>query len=816
MNDMLETWARDLKHATRSLVRAPVFAVVTVVTLALAIGSNTAIFSVVDAVLLDPLPFPNADRLVLITGVAPGSDREGEVGVSDELYVEYRENAAGLEDAGYFARWWSTFRVEEHTERLLSILATPPFFTTLGVRPMLGRLPTLDDDGRVIVISHWLWTEWFGADPAVLDRSYEFGGELRTVIGVMGPEFRFPDERVALWIPWDIEPVEPGDFGAPMIGRMAPGTDPAGLAVQLAPLARRLPEQYGGSAEYARFMEQYRPVVRPLKEELVGAVAGPLWILTATVGIVLLMACANIANLFMVRAESRRQDLAVRRALGAGRAGLIRSQMAEALLLAAVGGIGGALIAWAGVPLLVRAAPDGIGNIGIPIAGLTAAGVDLTALFFTAGVSLLAACVFGLLPAIRFSGSGLLGNLRQAGRGTVGRRHVGRDVLVVFQTASALVLLIGSALLVRSFVQLTRVDPGYDTEDIFTFQVSPDREELNDGPSYARFHYGLMERLAAMPTVESVGLVNMLPLDEGAGDATFVTDRSEVSGAEALRLNFTFMGGDYFQTMGIDLLTGRDFDVSDHISGSASAIVSRSTAEQLWPGEDPTGRRLRLSDVDTWWTVIGVVEDVLLEDFRQQSTDPMVYLPMTGPTPELYAIGSPAYVVRSARANVIAPEIRALVREIAPEAPMYRVFTMEYLANRSMVRLSFTMLMLAITAGLALVLGAVGIYGVLSYVVSQRAREIAVRMALGAHAPGVRRMVVLQGGRVALMGVVLGILAALGVTRFLESLLFGVQTIDGFAFVGTSSLMLAVALLASYVPARRASAVDPIQSLRTE
>jgi len=519
-----------------------------------------------------------------------------------------------------------------------------------------------------------------------------------------------------------------------------------------------------------------------------------------------------VANLFMVRAESRRRDLAVRRALGAGRGGLVRSQMTEALLLAAAGGTGGVLAAWASVPLLVRAAPDAVagGFSSAPIPGLATAGVDLTMLLFTAGISLVAACAFGLAPAIRFSSIGLLGSLRQTGRGVVGRSHLTRDALVVVQTASALVLLVGSALLVRSFLQLSRVDPGFDTEGIFTFQVAPDREELNDRASVSQFQYAFMDRLAALPGVESVGFVTELPLDEGAGRAPITTPRIEASGAEAPFIRYAGAGGAYFQTMGIELLRGRFFERVEEQRGIPNVIISRSAADLFFPGEDPLDKQLRPagSDDDPWYTVVGVVEDVLLDDFRRESPEPMVYLPVVSL--------SPAYVLKSARADQLAAEVRAIIREVIPESPMYRVFTMERLAANTMASLSFTMLMLGIAAALAVILGAVGIYGVLSYSVTRRTQEIGVRMAVGAEAKAVRRMVVAQGGLVALIGVAVGVLAAVGLTRFLAGLLFGVQPIDASTFVGMSAVMLAVALVASYVPARRASAVDPVQALRTE
>ena len=486
--------------------------------------------------------------------------------------------------------------------------------------------------------------------------------------------------------------------------------------------------------------------------------------------------------------------------------------MAEALLLSLGGGVAGVLLAWAGVPLLVRAAPESIPRLGT-------VGLDPAALLFTGGIVILAALACGLFPAIRFSNPRLAGGLRDSHRVGSGPDHLTRDALAVVQTAAALVLLVGSGLLLKSFMELRRVDPGYDTEDIFTFQTAPDPRGhgLVDAPTFAQFHYDFMDRVAALSGVESVGLVNTLPLDEGAGLTQFATELTAGDEAGQPLLQFTMIGGDYFQTMGIDLLSGRYFERRAQPISDSGVIVSESAAEILWPGEEPLGKRVgRAHDPAGLMTVIGVVEDIFLRDFRQQSPDPMVYLPMVGRTARDWGVGTPAYVVKSARAETIAPDIREVIREIAPDAPMYRIFTMAGLAARSVARLSFTMLTLAIAAGLALILGAVGLYGVLSYVVSRRTREIGIRMALGAQTRELRRMIVAQGGRVTLVGVVIGVVAALAATRVLDTLLFGVGAMDVATFVLMSAIMLGVAVLASYIPARRASAVDPMQSLRSE
>lgn len=786
----------DLRHALRSLFKRPGFTAVAVTTLALAIGSSTAIFSVIDTVLLDPLPFPDPDRLVMIRASAPGSDLPDEFGPGSEFFVEYRENATTLEDLGLFQQGQTTVSAGEHVERLFISSASPSLFSTLGVEPVIGRLPTEDDDeGQVVVISHWLWMAWFGGDSSILGESIVVSGAPRTVIGVMDPALTYPQERTSLWV-HDLvtEPIRPGGFGINLIGRMAPGADHESLTAELDALAKRLPERFGGSPAYARIIEQHVPIVRSLEEDLVGDIAGPLWILLGTVGIVLLIACANVANLLIVRAESRRRDLAVRRALGASRASLIRSQMAEAVVLAAAGGAGGILLAWIGVPLLVRAAPEGIPR-------LSTVGIDPTALLFTAGVVLLAAFGSGLLPAVRFSGAGILGALRHSTRVGAGPRHLSRDVLVVLQTAAALVLLVGSGLLVQSFRALNDVDPGYDTENIFSFQMAPDGAEhgLIDGPTYAEFHYDFMDRLAGMPGVESVGVVNTLPLDEGAGTTRIATRRTDASGEPEPLIRLTLAGGDYFQTMGIQLLRGSYFERIADPTSDVTVIVSASAADLLWPGEDPIGQVLRPpgQDATAWMTVGGVVKDVMLSDFQEQAPTPLLYLPMVGQTARSWGVATPAYVVRSERAETIAPEIREVIRQVAPDAPMYRIFTMADLAARSMAVLSFTMLTLAIAAGLALILGAVGLYGVLSYVVSQRTREIGIRIALGAQAGHVQRLVVVQGVRVALVGVVIGVVGALLATRVLDSLLFGVEAINVPTFVAMSGVMAGVALLAA-------------------
>ena len=807
----MRAWAQDLRLAVRSLRRTPGFTAVAVVTLGLAIGANAGIFSVVDTVLLDPLPYPSPDRLVYIGGTAPGSDLPDEFRLSAEFYVQFREASELLDDVATYSTFTNTLRVGDRVERVWMSWPTPNAFRILGVEPILGRLPTAEDDSHAVLLSYALWTTWFDRDPEVVGRTCEIFGESRTIVGVMGRDFWFPDDHVLLWgaNPQDPQDLTPGRFGQPFVARLAPGATIPAVVDELTRLSRRLPERFGGSPAYARTIERFRPVVRTLREQVFGNTSSALWVLFGAVAVVLLIACANVANLFIVRGERRQRELAVRRAMGAARGQLIRAQMAEASVVAVLAGAVAMLVAWVGVPVFLRAAPAYVPRMGD-------VGLSVGTLLFTAGTCVLVALLCGLGPAVRASVPNLA-RLRESGRGATRRRHWARDGLVIGQSALALVLLIGSALLLRSFTALRHVDPGYDVKDVFTFQIAPEGDDLKDGPTYAQFHMDFMDRLAALPGVTSVGVVDNVPLDEGTSSTRFAREGAADEAGGGVLLDFTWTAGDYFGTMGIDLLEGRSFTRADQTSVHGNVILSRTAARLLWPGEDPIGRRMRRADAEPgeWFTVVGVVEDVMQYGFRD-TPQPLVYLPLVGPTPRAWVIDSPAYVVKTARAATIAPEIRALVREVAPSAPMYREYTMETLAAESMDLLSFSTLTLGVVAVLALLLGTIGLYGVLSYLVAERTREIGVRMALGAEAKRVRRMVVGQGAVVVVAGAVIGAAVARASTRVLASLLFGVGAVDAPTFVGMAALMVGVGLLASYVPARRASSVDPVLSLRAD
>jgi predicted permease len=781
-----------------------------VVTLALAIGAVVGMFNVVNAVLLRPLPFPDADRLVVLAGTAPGSDLPDTFGLGAEFYVHYKERSQLLDGIFLFGGGTSTLRTEDRVERIPMAFPTNEVYATLGVRPQMGRLPGPEDEDRVVVISDRLWTTWFGRNPGVIGKRYFAAGQMREVIGIMPPDFHFPSDDTLLWIPSLVRTAEirPGQLGAPVVARMKPGVTREQLGAELTRLSKELPARFGGPPNYARIIQQHTAVVDPILERLVGPTATTsLWVLLGAVSLVLLIACANVANLFMVRAESRRRDLAVRRAIGASRPQLVRLQMMEALIVALLAGTLAVILSAITLPLFLRAAPEGIPR-------LAQVGLDLPTVAAAFALVLLTALACGAIPALHAS-SPDLSRLKEGARGSTGRRRFGRDVLVVAQTALALVLLIGSALLVQSFQRLRNVDPGYDTADLYTFQFAPEQARLTDGPSWGRLHLDFMDRLRALPGVTGVGVVNNIPLDEGTAGGRFLTDAMDAASGGVL-IDQNFAGGDYFQVMGIDLLRGRPFSNDEAVTPNSSVVISRSAGERLWPNQDPVGQRLRrAAGAAQWFTVVGVVADVKQDDWRNAG-EAVVYFPLTGPAPNAWALGSPAYVVKSPRAASLGREVRELVRQVAPEAPVYREFTMEFLAQRSMVQLSFTMLTLGVVSALAMILGAVGLYGVLSYVVAERTREIGVRMALGATASAVRRMIVSQGARVVLIGAAVGLAVAVASTRFLDTLLYEVSALDPVMFVAMAVMMIGIGMLASYVPARRASLVDPIESLRND
>jgi predicted permease len=803
----------EIRQALRSMSNAPTFMLTAVATLGLAIGVNAAIFTLVDTVLLDPLPYRDANRLVVLKGSAPGTDFANEFDLAPEFLIEYQKEADLLESVASYGFNTYTLRAGERAERVWMSTPSLSLFETLGVMPELGRLPTLEEGSQTAVISHRLWHEWFGGDPSVLGRSYFMAGAMRTVVGVMPPGFDFPSEDVALWFPRSFDAgtvVTPGQFGLPLVARVRAGVEPAALIAQLEVITKRLPEQYGGAASYARIIERLTPRIVPLKDELLGPLAAPLWLLLGAMSILLAIACANVANLFLARAERQRHDFAIRCAIGAPVRALMRRQLIETMLVAVLAGGLAVGVAALMLPVIVTQGQSlASGVFSVP--RLSTAELSVTTIVFTFALSVAAGLACGIMPAARAAGAKLAW-LRDTARGATRRRHWTRDGLVVAQAALALLLIVGSGLLLRSFMELRNVDPGYVTKDVFTFQMAADRPQF-DGRSWSTFHHAFMERLRGLPGVEKVGIVEAFPLTEFTWNTRFTID-AQPGGAPASEqsLNMTFTAGDYFEAMGIELLRGRTFTQTEQQQNPGNIIVSRSTAERLWPGEDPIGKQLTVNQFGFRETVIGVVEDVRQQGLRD-ARGPNVYFPLVAQKPEQWAMSSPGYVLRTSRAASIEPEVRALLREVAPEAPLYQVHTIEELLADSMADLSFTMIALALASGLALFLGMVGLYGILSSMVAERSRELGIRIALGATPTRVRRMVVVQGMRVVVIGVLVGLLGALLGTQALEGLLYGVGALDAATLATTSGLMLLVGVAASWIPAYRASSVDPAETL---
>jgi putative ABC transport system permease protein len=800
----METLAQDLRYALRALRQHPGFAAVTVLTLALGLGANTAIFSVVKAVLLSPLPYPEPERLAFVWGRAPGG---GEQALSWPDFVDLREANQSFAGLAVVRGQSVNLTGGEAPERLSGCFVTASLFSTV-LRRSAQRGRTFSEEETeiatarpVAVISHGLWQRRFGADPAVLGRSLDLNGASFTVVGVMPPDFELTllggTWSTDVFIPIPYYPNRGGltreDKSVWVVGRMSSTLDQA--QADLSVIAKRLEKEHPATNAGLGI------TVLSLREAVVGEVRPTLLVLQGVVAFVLLIACANVANLLLARATDRRQEIALRAALGAGRARILRQLVTESVLLAALGGVlGVALGAW-GVQGLMALAPSELPLLG-PV------GVDRGVLGFGLGLSMLTGVVLGLAPALQALRADLSIALKEGGRSGGGRRHL-RELLVVSEVALSLVLLIGAGLLVQSLRRLQGVDPGFRADHLLTLQFRLPPTRYPEGEPVAAFFRQAIERIRAIPGVESAALVRAVPLSGNFGASPyFVEGRPEPSPGEETQAGTNIVTPDYFRTLRIPLLQGRDFTDYDNKESPAVAVVNDTLSRQTWPGEDALGKRIRLKGGKDWLTVVGVVADVK----HRRLVDP--------PQPQIYTAHYQdpkifaCVVARTASDPMgLADSVRKAIWSVDKDQPVWSVIPMERLLERAIGPTRFLLSLLAAFAGLAVVLAGVGIYGVLSYAVAQRTREIGIRVALGARAAQVVRLVVRQGMRLTLAAVGFGLVAAAGLSRFMTSLLFGVAPGDPVTFIGAAALIALVALASSWLPALRAARVDPATAL---
>jgi predicted permease len=821
----------QLRDAWRRLCLAPGFTAIAVLTLALGIGANTAIFTVVHAVLLEPLPFPEADRLVGVWHDAPGIGLE-HIENSHATYLLYRARSRTLEELGIYSEMSVNLTGDGPPERLRAVEATAPLLTVLRVVPALGRAFTEEDERPgsppVVLLAHGLFQRRWGGDPTILGRTLTIDGVQRQVVGVLPAACRFPDARVQLWLPLAIDRAKPeiGSFNYDGVGRLKAGVAPQEVRGDLEPALAALPEVYPGEIT-AQMLAEARMTVyaNPLKADLVGETTTLLWVLLGTVGFVLLIACANVANLLLVRAEGRQREMAVRGALGAGPRQLLASWLADSLLLAAAGGALGLLLAYLGVDALLTFGPENLPR-------RDEIGIDAAVLAFTAGLTLSTGILFGLLPLIHQRRAGLAAALSEGRRGaTAGRQRLAaRNVLVTSQVALALVLLVGSGLMVRSFARLSGVDPGFDPRGILTLRVSLPAARYADAAAVNRFYAAALERIRALPGVAAAGAVSGLPLTAQRSQSGLSIEDfpRQPDGLPPVMPNVHAAPG-YFEALHIPVVAGRTFEPADNEEGRGVAVVSQAFARRFWPRGDALGERLQMgleekdewltAAEDRWLTIVGVVGDVRHDGLAKAAPE-MLYLPLVGRGPGKAAGWVPSsmgFTVRTTgEAAALARPVRDVVWSLDPDLPIANVETMEQVLADSTASTTFAMTLLVLAAGVALVLGAIGLYGVIAYVVSRRTREIGVRMALGAERGRVARLVVGQGLALVGVGLALGLGAAAGLTRLLGSLLFEVSPTDPPTFAAVAALLAAVCLAAAYLPARRAAAVEPVEALRSE
>ena len=817
----------QLRQVLRRLRRDPMFTAVTVITLALGVGANTVIFGVLEGILLKPLPYPHPDQLVYVGHSAPGIGfPEGPCAPSN--YFIYREQNQTFQDIGLYTGDSVSVTGTAEPEQVHALDITDGILPILGVQPILGRSFTPEDDKtgspETVMLTYGYWQRKFAGNRSILGQTIKLDGTEHTIIGVTPPQFRFLDEQdVTMLLPlqFDRNKLFLGNFSFEGIARLKPGVT---LERATADLARMLPIVMSSFAPPPGFsMKLFEdahlaPYVRPLKRWVIGDIGNVLWILMGSIGLVLLIACANVANLVLVRVDGRRQELAVRAALGARWSRIAYELLLESLVLGLFASLVGLGIAFWVLRMLVAIAPKGLPRVH-------EIGVDGGVLLFTLGLAVLASLLCGCIPILKYAGSRLATGLREGGRAHSQSREQNRarNVLVVFQVALALVLLVCSGLMVRTFVALTRVDVGFIApEQVQTFRVSISDVEVKDAERVVRMDEEILRRLAAIPGVSSVGAATAIPMSSnGSYDPVFAENKLYKPGQMPPLRRFQFETPGFLNTMGTPLIAGRDFTWTDIYNKTPIALVSEKLARETWQTPaNALGKRIRVANTDEWREVVGVVGDVRDQGASQESSA-TAYWPFRMDKFEGekdIVRRTLAFTIRSSRAGTesLMKDVRQAVWAVDPNLPPSEVRTLEYFYRNSMARTSFTLLMLAVAGGMALLLGLVGIYGVISYSVAQRTREIGIRMALGAQRHELTAMFVRHGLVLTVIGVGCGLATAAVVMRLMASLLFHVSPVDAATYSAVSIGLMVTAFLASYLPSRRAATVDPAEVLRAE
>lgn len=811
----MENFLQDLRFGIRMLLKSPGFTFVAVVALALGIGANSAIFSVVNAILLRPLAYERPEDLVLINHNYPKINLRASVSAFG--YVHYRDNAKSFESIAAQTGWPVNLTGLGEPERLAGTAISTNFFQTLGVKPALGRTfaPGEDEAGKnhVVVLSHAFWQRRFGGSTATLNSTLTLNGESYTVVGIMPATFEFGREMgqvFDLWSPLTFTPQQLSSNSLTfeflsVLARLKPGVSITQAQAEMDTIAANLRQQYMQGADASN----WNLLLQPFRELIVGDIRPMLLLLLGAVALVLLIACANVANLLLARGAARQKEIAIRNALGAGRSRIVRQLLTESLLLALIGGALGLALGYFGVKVLVA-----LNESRIPRANEL--GLDPIVFGFTALVSLLTGVLFGIFPALQLSRDDLQETLKEGGRsGAGGVRSRVRSALVVIEMAMALVLLISAGLLIKSFIRVQQVNPGFKPENLLSLQLALPDLKYREPAQRDAFFKDLIERVRALPGVTSVGASSILPMSGSNSSGSFqIEGRILPPGQSSPHGDRWSATTDYYKTMGIPLVRGRYFEDRDSAEAPGVAIIDETMARKYWPDEDPVGKRITFEggrDNPRWREIVGIVGHVkhrgLEGESRVQYYIPYQQRPQSSMFLVVRTSGDPSSVAGSVRSSVLS---------IDRDLPVFRVKTMEQYVSESMTQRRFAMYLFGIFAVIALVLAAVGLYGVMAYSVTQRTHEIGVRMALGARRQDVVAMVVRQGMVLAGAGLVVGLGAAFGLTRLMAALLFGVNVRDVTTFVLISLILGAIAFMASLVPARRATKVDPLIALRYE